>query len=129
MLQLREPCRRSDTPTVRAPRRSDYFCLVRRSTDGGLLFGVHGGRNGDAMRPAQGLEPHTPGVVEVAGQHANSFPRYSGNWSFPDRRRDMADEKDSDPMIGPSGRQDGFSEFMTGGHLLSPLTFCADTFR
>jgi len=31
------------------------------------LSAVHGGRNRDAMGPAQGLEPHAPGVVEVAG--------------------------------------------------------------
>jgi hypothetical protein len=63
------------------------------------------------------------------GEHANSFPRRFPDWSFPDRRGDVADEKDSDPIINPPGREDGFAEIMNGGHLMSPLRFRADTFR
>jgi hypothetical protein len=41
----------------------------------------------------------------------------------------MADEKDSDLMIGPPGCQDGLGEITVDGHFESPLRFRADGYR
>jgi hypothetical protein len=85
------------------------------------LPAVHGGRNRDAMGPAQGLEPHATAIVQVAGDHANRLARDAGHLSRPDRVGEMADEKDRDPMIGPPRRQDGLGEITDGGHFGTPL--------
>ena len=85
------------------------------------LLAVHGSRNHDALGLAQGLEPHTPAVVEVTGDHPNRLPRGSRDRSRPDLGRYVTDEKDRDLMIGPPGRQDGLGEIRSGGHFGSPL--------
>jgi hypothetical protein len=70
---------------------------------------------------AESLEPHAPGVVEVAGNHADCLPRDFRDRSGPDLRGYVIDEKDGDLMIGLPGRQDELGEIRIDGHFQVPL--------
>src|SRR5580704_17149423 len=56
--------------------------------------------HGDAMFFAEGLDPHTAGVVNMSGNHPDGAARRSGYGGVPEFGRQMLDEKNGDPIVG-----------------------------
>ena len=61
----------------------------------------------DPVFPAERLEPHAPGVVEMPRDHADRAPRRPWNGGIPNRGRQMLYEVRGDPAVCPPGGQEG----------------------
>ena len=81
--------------------------LQRRDQLPGLdLVAIDTCRRQDPMLPAERLDPHASGVVEVAGEHADGTPRSSRNRRRPKFAGQILDEKDRDSVVGFPGVND-----------------------
>lgn len=62
---------------------------------------IDANRRLDAMLPAQRLDPHAPGIVNVSGDGAHRTLPYPRNRLVPERRRQPLNELHGDAVVGP----------------------------
>jgi hypothetical protein len=67
---------------------------------------VDAARHRDPQFLAQSLDPRAPGIVDVAGDHANRSARRTRDSRRPQPRRQVLHQEDRDPIAGPPGVED-----------------------
>src|SRR5436190_22753523 len=73
--------------------------------------------NRDSVFPAESLEPHATGVMQMFGDHADRAPRRTRNRSIPECRGYVLDKVRSDSAVGPPGSQKRRALIVEWGHL------------
>src|SRR6266566_9078281 len=71
-------------------------------------------RDGEAMLPADHLDPHAPSVVDMAHDHADRATRSPWNARSPELGGQVLNEKDRDAVVGPPRSKDCVSEVRRG---------------
>jgi hypothetical protein len=67
-------------------------------------------RNREAVLFAERLEPPTPSIVDVTGNHLNRTTRGSRYFALPHFGGQMLDQKNCDPVVGVPGVEDCVSQ-------------------
>src|SRR5437762_764861 len=65
------------------------------------LVSIDGPRHRNAMVPSQRFDPHTPSIVDVAGDHPHGSTWSSRDCGAPKLGRQVLDQEDGDAVVGP----------------------------
>src|SRR6266566_138435 len=86
-------------PCATTPKRGKQFTTR-------YLAPVDSCRDGDPVFLTKGLEPHAPGIVHMAGDHADSAPWRPRNGGVPQCSGQVLNKIGGDAIVGPPRSQE-----------------------